>query len=169
MAEDRRADAPNRKLERAAAGGRDSCASRHRRTTAALLEMRPRRSRERYTFIANQIAMTTIATTIAHHTSGVTCFELPLRGESLAAWLNSLFISPPDLFENRAHLVPQRGFAVAVMLRWRGLRRADGIGGRETIDQTSFQLGMDFPVRLRGLAWIDGVLVMCRRIEFFSH
>ena len=48
-----------------------------------------RRPRERYTFIANQIATTTIATTIAHHTAGVTCFELPLRGESLAAWLNS--------------------------------------------------------------------------------
>jgi hypothetical protein len=25
----------------------------------------------------------------------VTCFELPLRGESLAAWLNSLFIRTP--------------------------------------------------------------------------
>src|SRR6266852_4963648 len=38
--------------------------------------------------------MATIATTIAHHITGVTCFELPLRGESLAAWLNSCFMEP---------------------------------------------------------------------------
>jgi hypothetical protein len=43
----------------------------------------------RHTLTANQIAMAMSVTTIAHHTSGVTCFELPLRGESLAAWLNS--------------------------------------------------------------------------------
>jgi hypothetical protein len=36
------------------------------------------------------MAMT--ATTIAHHITGVTCFELPLRGESLAAWSNSWFM-----------------------------------------------------------------------------
>jgi hypothetical protein len=39
--------------------------------------------------MANQIAIATIAKTIAPHITGVTCFELPLRGESLAAWLNS--------------------------------------------------------------------------------
>jgi len=33
--------------------------------------------------------MATIATTIVHHITGVAFFELPLRGESLAAWLNS--------------------------------------------------------------------------------
>src|ERR1017187_8467134 len=55
---------------------------------------RPRRSAtspsilDQY-LIANQIAMAMIATTIAPHSTGVTCFELPLRGESLAAWLNS--------------------------------------------------------------------------------
>jgi hypothetical protein len=38
---------------------------------------------------ANHIASATAATTTVHHTTGVTCFELPLRGESLAAWLNS--------------------------------------------------------------------------------
>jgi hypothetical protein len=38
---------------------------------------------------ANQIAIATIVTTIAHHITGVTCFEPPLRGESLAAWSNS--------------------------------------------------------------------------------
>jgi hypothetical protein len=38
---------------------------------------------------ANQIAMATSAATIAHHITGVRRFELPLRGESLAAWLNS--------------------------------------------------------------------------------
>jgi hypothetical protein len=34
---------------------------------------------------AYQIAIVTSATTMALHTTGVTCFELPLRGESLAA------------------------------------------------------------------------------------
>jgi hypothetical protein len=32
--------------------------------------------------------MTTRATTMVPHTAGVTRFELPLRGESLAAWSN---------------------------------------------------------------------------------
>ena len=40
-----------------------------------------------YAFIANQIASTTITTTIPPHTKGVTFFELPLRGESFGAWL----------------------------------------------------------------------------------
>jgi hypothetical protein len=31
-------------------------------------------------------------TTITPQTTGVTFFELPLRGESLLAWLNSVFI-----------------------------------------------------------------------------
>jgi hypothetical protein len=44
-------------------------------------------------FIANQIAIATMAKTIAAQTAGVTRFELPPRGESLAAWLNSLFMS----------------------------------------------------------------------------
>jgi hypothetical protein len=42
-----------------------------------------------HALIANQIATAMIATTIAHHITGVTSFELPLRGESLAAWSNS--------------------------------------------------------------------------------
>jgi hypothetical protein len=46
----------------------------------------------RYSLIANQIAITTTATMMAPHTSGVTRFELPLRGESLAAWSNCLSI-----------------------------------------------------------------------------
>jgi hypothetical protein len=54
-----------------------------------------REDRKRQGFQANQIAIATMATIIAHHTSGVTFFELPLRGESLAAWLNSLFIRTP--------------------------------------------------------------------------
>jgi hypothetical protein len=45
-----------------------------------------------YGLIANQITNATIARTTPLHTTGATCFELPLRGESLAAWLNSLFI-----------------------------------------------------------------------------
>jgi hypothetical protein len=48
-------------------------------------------------FVANQIARTAIATTIAAHITGVTRFELPLRGESLAAWLNSLSITVQSL------------------------------------------------------------------------
>jgi hypothetical protein len=34
---------------------------------------------------AYQIAIAMIVTTIVHHITGVTCFEPPLRGESLAA------------------------------------------------------------------------------------
>jgi hypothetical protein len=50
------------------------------------------RSQQHQGFIANQIAMATMTTRMTHHTTGVTRFELPLRGESLAAWLNSLFM-----------------------------------------------------------------------------
>jgi hypothetical protein len=42
--------------------------------------------------IANQIATAMMVATTAHHITGVTCFELPLRGESLAAWSNFWFI-----------------------------------------------------------------------------
>jgi hypothetical protein len=45
-----------------------------------------------YARVMNHTATTTIAITTAAHTAGVTRFELPLRGESLAAWLNSVFI-----------------------------------------------------------------------------
>jgi hypothetical protein len=45
--------------------------------------------------IANQIAITTIAATMTLHATGVTRFELPLRGESLAAWLNSFCMVLP--------------------------------------------------------------------------
>jgi hypothetical protein len=58
-------------------------------------------SQQRYTFIANQIAMATIATTITPHITGVTCFELPLRGESLAAWLNSCFMRAASSGQSR--------------------------------------------------------------------
>jgi hypothetical protein len=40
--------------------------------------------------VANQMIATMTATTITLHTTGVTRFELPLRGESFGAWLNSL-------------------------------------------------------------------------------
>jgi hypothetical protein len=39
----------------------------------------------RHSPIANHVASATAVTTTAHQTTGVTCFELPLRGESLAA------------------------------------------------------------------------------------
>jgi hypothetical protein len=44
-------------------------------------------------FTANQIARTIMAATIAAHIIGLARFELPLRGEWLAAWLNSLSIT----------------------------------------------------------------------------
>jgi hypothetical protein len=37
-----------------------------------------------------------MTTTTAAHTIGVARLELPLRGESLAAWLNSRFIGEPE-------------------------------------------------------------------------
>jgi hypothetical protein len=43
--------------------------------------------------IFHQIATAMIATTIAAPTTGEIFFELPLRGESLAAWLNSVLIT----------------------------------------------------------------------------
>jgi len=41
----------------------------------------------------NQITAATIATMIAAQMTGETFFELPLRGETLAAWLNSVFMT----------------------------------------------------------------------------
>jgi hypothetical protein len=40
-----------------------------------------------HAFVANQIASATITATIVPHTTGVTFFDLPLRGESFGAWL----------------------------------------------------------------------------------
>jgi hypothetical protein len=40
-----------------------------------------------YAFITNQIAIATTATTITPQTTGLTFFELPLRGESFGARL----------------------------------------------------------------------------------
>jgi len=53
-------------------------------------EKKPKRSS--YIFMTNQMTTTTTTTSTAPHTIGVTCFELPLRGELLAAWLKSLSI-----------------------------------------------------------------------------
>ena len=41
--------------------------------------------------MANQMAMTMTATMMAAQTAGVTRFELPLLGESLAAWSNLIW------------------------------------------------------------------------------
>jgi hypothetical protein len=46
-----------------------------------------------HAYILNQITTATTATTIPAHTTGEIFFELPLRGESLAAWLNSVFMT----------------------------------------------------------------------------
>ena len=45
--------------------------------------------------IVNQIAAATATATITAHTTGETFLLLPLRGESLAEWLNSVFIAWP--------------------------------------------------------------------------
>jgi hypothetical protein len=41
----------------------------------------------------NQTVAATATATIAAHTTGETFLVLPLRGESFAAWLNSVFIA----------------------------------------------------------------------------
>src|SRR5258708_5371795 len=53
-------------------------------------------------FHASQIAMAMMANRMTHQTTGVTFFELPLRGESLAAWLNSVFIRRGRRFSGKA-------------------------------------------------------------------
>jgi hypothetical protein len=50
-----------------------------------MIAVKADRSAEFYDLSANQIAMTTSATIMVAHTAGVARFELPLRGESLAA------------------------------------------------------------------------------------
>src|SRR4030095_3239981 len=52
----------------------------------------PETKRVDHVYAVNQTATTTATATIAAHTTGVTFLSLPLRGESLAEWLNSVFI-----------------------------------------------------------------------------
>src|ERR1041385_5502993 len=74
------------------------------------------------------------------------------------------------LAENRHHLFPQRVIrVVGVVLRWRGLRRADRIGGRKGLDQACFQAGMRVLVGPGCYPRIFGQLVVRRGIEFLSH
>jgi hypothetical protein len=126
----------------------------------------------------NQSTIATMAAMVVAHTTGVACFELPLRGESLAAWLNSLFmeharctaIKPTRLSEDREELVPQRRiFAVTVMPRRRRLCGTDRIGRGKTVPQAGFQLRMGVAVGQSGLAGVGGVPVAGRRIESLSH
>ena len=64
----------------------------------------------------NQMAMTMTATMMAAHTAGVTRFELPLLGESLAAWSNLIWhlhmreigVGGGGLAERRLDPVPKR-------------------------------------------------------------
>jgi hypothetical protein len=46
-------------------------------------------------FRANQIAITTMVSVISAQTAGAARFELPLRGESLAAWSNRISYLEP--------------------------------------------------------------------------
>ena len=80
-------DAPGRGAEGKFAGSRKHRDRPGERTAAALLKT------DGHACIVNQIAMTIIAITIATQTMGATLLVLPLRGESLAAWLNSVFIT----------------------------------------------------------------------------
>ena len=57
--------------------------------------------------------MTTNATTTAAHAIGVIRFELPLRGESLAAWLNSVFTGICRIFIGK----PRAPCPIAMRLR----------------------------------------------------
>ena len=54
------------------------------------------------TVIASQVPTATTTTTMMHQITGATCFELPLRGESFAAWLNSWLISVIAVYRNAA-------------------------------------------------------------------
>jgi hypothetical protein len=55
------------------------------------------------------------------------------------------------------------------MFRWRRLHRADRIGCRKTAYQAGFKLRMHLAIRRGRLAWIGGMPVMRRGIEFLSH
>src|SRR5437868_1653575 len=129
--------------------------------------------------------------------TGETCLLLPLRGASLAAWLNwvcaismPLFGHGPDrktashfsgpcLSENGLHLVPQRDVRIvvlrggcipaAVMLGGRRLRGADGIGGGETVDQPRFQPGVHFGIGPCRLFGVGGVRIVGCGVELLGH
>src|SRR6476646_1219561 len=131
-----------------------------------------------YACSANHNVTTTITITITPQTAGVTCLLLPLRGESLAAWLNFVFMAPGSA-EDRHHLVPERlvsgivavarMFAIAVVLGRRGLRRAHGIGGRKTMLQAGLKPLVHLAVGRERFLRVGGVLVARRGIEFLSH
>jgi hypothetical protein len=59
--------------------------------SAEPVQSKPIDAAELHDLSANQITMTTRATTMVPHTAGVTRLVLPLRGESLAAWSNFMF------------------------------------------------------------------------------
>jgi hypothetical protein len=61
-------------------GGRPSTRTKNGRITPLL-----------HAYAENQTANATITATITAHTTGVIFLVLPLRGELLAAWLNSVF------------------------------------------------------------------------------
>ena len=126
--------------------------------------------------MANQTAMTITATMIVAQIAGVTRFELPLLGESLAARSN--FISHLLAYaigigasaERCLDLPPERCiFLIGIVLRSRRLRGTHRIGGRKAVDQTCLERRMGVPVGALGLAGINGVLVVWRGIEFLNH
>jgi hypothetical protein len=113
-----------------------------------------------------------IAKTIAAPTTGEIFFELPLRGESLAGWLNSVFILARQyrLAECCAQLVPQRFvFTIAIGFRGRRLRGAHRIGRRKAAHQPGVELCVGFPVGQQCVTGIVGVLVMRRGIKFLTR
>jgi hypothetical protein len=121
----------------------------------------------------NQITTAITATMIAAQIAGMTFFELPLRGESLAAWFEFSFHDRPANSpspENSTQLFPERLIVdFAVSLRRRRLRGAQGVGRRKTALQPGVELLVHFPIGQKRLAGVAGMLVMRRRIEFLSH
>jgi hypothetical protein len=126
----------------------------------------------------NQMAMTMTATMMAAHTAGVTHFELPLLGESLAAWSNLIWhlhmreigVGGRDLAERRLDLVPKRSICpLAVVLRSGRLCGTYRIRRRKAVDQACLEPRVDVPVSAGRLAGIGGVFVVWRGIEFLNH
>src|SRR5690349_2621946 len=105
------------------------CRKRRRRRPVPPTSARRIIDRARYAWVFSQMPTVTATNTITAKMIGEIFLLLPLRGESLAAWLNSVCISL--LPKHRRDLVPQRGvLAVGIDLRFRRLCRADGIGRR---------------------------------------
>ena len=134
--------------------------------------------------IANQIAIATSATTIAAHATGVACFELPLRGEVLAAWLYSLFIWPPSaakpsVLQNKPPRI-YRNTARTLSHSDAPARSPSAFDDAGCAALTGSDAGKLSIRPVSSFAWVSrsakaasrgigGVLVVRRRLELLSH